>query len=251
MEIFFSEFFAGRFLNSIVVLVLSLTSLFLALTILRSSLSDRISIDFGYFWLFIGLAWLASSFRQLFSALNLLELDQLFFSFTQSFVLVSGMFLAPYLFAITHKQKILVYIIRIIFIGIGLIGILFMFIWESIPASATEYATEYIPNAVTMAAFAFLTPLLLVLACYQSIRMYRALQLQKVRLDEFLAPFSIALYLTFSLFDITGLIGNWLIIAFRLVFLVAFILAYASVTRLIAHNEEIAFRSQKSKVIVI
>ena len=245
MDFFLGEFFTGRFLNGIVVLALSLTALFLGFTMLRSKTITREFNQLGYFWFFIWWAWVASSVRQFSSAIGLLQIDELFFAITQSFVFISVIFLAPYLFNKAFENRLITTIAQYIYIAGALAGTAGLIWFGSKLTTATPYATEYEPNTFTLILTITLIAILFLITLKESAQNFLSVFKKQKPWFAFFAPFSITLYLLFGFVDVSGIIGSWLIILFRLIFLVAFVLAYIAFAEEVAAKKETLGRGQR------
>ncbi|MEK7150626.1 MAG: hypothetical protein AAB783_00295 [Patescibacteria group bacterium] len=239
--------YTGRLLNAIVVLVVTLSAFSLSFSILRIKKSAEKIQYFGFFWLATAFLWLSSTFRNTASAFGALHIDEFFFYWTQIFLFISGVFLAPYLIEKIFKNQTYSRIALYIYCILAAISIGMVLRFGISIKSADSYGTEYGIDPYAQKMFLFIIAPLLLLTFFNSLTHIIKYFLHTERFYETMAPLSILLYLLVGLLDEVGVTGGWSLIIFRLIFLASFLMAYTAVLQ----EEEAARESTKGEVFEI
>jgi hypothetical protein len=220
--------YTGRLLNAIILLVVALSAFSLSITILRTKNRDKKLTYFGYFWLATALLWASSTIRNIFAAFDALGVDYFFFHLTQTLLYISGACLGPYMALKKFKNEILINIITYVYWTIGALGIIFVLLFGIERGNSDNFNTEYIPNIFAEVLFIYAVVPLIILGIADIImHAYRYIA-RAEPFYETLTPLSIVAYLLIGIVDERGILVNWHLSLFRLVFVAAFFMAYAA-----------------------
>lgn len=240
--------YIGRLLNTIVVLVVMLSAFSLSYSVLRIRKTPEKIQYFGYFWLATAFLWLSSTLRNACASFDVLWLDQFFFFWTQIFLFLSGVFLAPYLIEKIFKNQPYSRATMYIYSVLAAVSIGVVLRFGVRLDHADSYSTEYALSPYAQNLFLLvIAPLLLLTLLDSFVHIAKYLR-NKDPLYEIMAPLSILSYLLIGLFDEIGVIGGWGLIIFRIVFVGAFLMAYTAVLQETSAQEEL---KQKDEVFEI
>ncbi|PJE64176.1 MAG: hypothetical protein COU90_03690 [Candidatus Ryanbacteria bacterium CG10_big_fil_rev_8_21_14_0_10_43_42] len=224
--------YIGRFFNAIIVLVVTLAATSLTTYILGKwkSIGRELRL-FGLFWFFTAFLWFLVTIRSLAGAFNNYELDALFFEYAQIFVFLSALFLGGYVFEKLFHKKFVTIIALFVYAVLGMLGIAATLVYNSIPVDVVNFfITEYEPSYEATLVFQITMFPLLALLFIDVVRQGIFLMQKKISsYADLIAPFSVLLYLVIGYFDQIGIPG-WPVLMFRLLFVGAFLMAYASIT---------------------
>lgn len=227
-----SMLYIGRFFNAIIVLVVTLAATSLTTYILGKwkSIGRELRL-FGLFWFFTAFLWFLVTIRSLAGAFNNYELDALFFEYAQIFVFLSALFLGGYVFEKLFHKKFVTIIALFVYAVLGMLGIAATLVYNSIPVDVVNFfITEYEPSYEATLVFQITMFPLLALLFIDVVRQGIFLMQKKISsYADLIAPFSVLLYLVIGYFDQIGIPG-WPVLMFRLLFVGAFLMAYASIT---------------------
>ncbi|MEK7643168.1 MAG: hypothetical protein AAB372_01855 [Patescibacteria group bacterium] len=221
----------GRLLNAVVVLIIALSSFSLGWSILKSGFLSRQQKLFAYFWIATGFLWISSTIRNVFSAYEIFSIDKLFFYGSQLFLYVSGVFLAPYLINKIVSGGRTGYIVQGCYILLGFFGFIATLIYgiEALPPDffSTKYFVLFPASLFAIIAMAPMIIVSILETVYEAIRYMHG----NGAGHEVLSVLSIVMYVSVGVIDQIGFVVGWNLIALRLVYLVAFLIAYGAVAR--------------------
>ncbi len=221
--------YPGLLFTASVAFIVSFFGFFVFHTLKRElNLKDLSNLAWTLFWLIFSLLWLVVGIRHLIASTGNLELDQKLFYLTQIIVFLHFPPLGYYIYSkITRSKKVALLVLGL-FTLISVVAVVLLFKFGIQIGPITKYTTEYGPNPYTLTLFKVLlglglTPFYL-LFFFKILELIRTKKIQDLSLFFFTG--SIVLYGTIGYFDEVGEQEGWVLVLFRLTYLLVLLLVY-------------------------
>lgn len=188
---------------------------------------DNRRLLYAFIWLVSGGLWLFSGLRVLSVWLGELQLDKIFYYADQFFVFMLAVFALSY-FTINYFSGGFWKKIFVATAAIELFGFIFLFIGGLEETGMTYFGTKYAPNTISYFIWiAAIAPAFL-LSIVASLNLAKHWLLDKADAAkyEFAYAFILFAYMILGMLDEASLITGWLLVFFRLFYIVIFIAVY-------------------------
>lgn len=222
----------GMIFNAFVCGLIFFIALFVSLSILKENKGNKLALAYAGFWLLFSFIWLFTSLRQIFAQFGFQEWDRRFFIADQFFVF-SHMILGGYYiyFKLFGKEKHAL-TMSVIFSVLGAVSFYGIFKYGVKLAAVTYFATKWSLNQFSWVIFNILFVLLIgavLIHCLQYV--FGWIKNRKLTdFYTFLASFAILFYGLIGYFDEKAVMAGWSLIFFRLLYIIAVVLAFISFT---------------------
>lgn len=203
-----------------------LAAIFLAQTMIRKSEDEKLA-SYGYFWLLISFLWFFASLRLFFAWRENELFDRGLFIADQFFVFSSSIPLACYVLAEFNIKKTVTSIIMILYAFASLAGF-GIILYQGVRLYEKSYfITKYmIPSLSIYIYIGLVLPATIGIFLIMIRATRDIIKKREVKIFSFIAPASLLLFLIMGSVDEMGLIGDWKLVFFRLLYVVLILVAY-------------------------
>lgn len=222
--------YPGHLFTASVAWIVAFSAFFVSISILRKTKKNKLDISFALFWLLFSLAWFSIGSRHFFASLGLKELDRAIFVVGQIFIFLHFVPGAFYIYLKVFRKEKIIYLISLLFLIGALIGIVGIFRYGIIVGPVSDFTTEYGLNIFSSIVFKILFVFGVGLyVCHCLLYLFKWLKRKRIfETPSFLASLSVVIYGVLGYFDQTGFMSGWLLVFFRLCYLLAVFLVYLS-----------------------
>jgi hypothetical protein len=210
---------SGMIFTSIVAFITCLATLATGLFFRRNKKSgDKLLSAYSFFWLNISLVWFFVALRHFFGWLGFPNLDRLSFIIVMIFIFFSGIPVSYYLgLKIFKKLSVARFFSGVLSAGVFL-GLVTILADGVVEGEVSYFATKFRPAESTFTIFVFfIIPLMMVSFFDSLLRLWRWIK-KREKFHELVYSLALFLYFLLGVFDVRGLIVDWKLVIFRLVF---------------------------------
>ena len=205
-------------------------ALFVSLSIWKENRGNKLAAAYAGFWFFFSFIWLFTGLRQIAAQFGFQELDKNFFIIDQFFVFLHMAVGGYYIYLKLFGKEKYALTMSVIFSILGAVSFYGIFKYGVSLAAVTYFATKWSLSQFSWIIFNILFVLLIGAVLLHCLRyIFGWLKNRKITdFYPFLASFAILFYGLMGYFDEKGIVAGWPLIFFRLLYIVAVILAYVS-----------------------